>query len=82
LISIGKYCFLPSARAVDEDAIHLLDKFKGKLGIKNDDVQTNNTSQSTADYKLLALTKSAQSSIFLPKGVSLSPAVAKKTGKD
>ena len=81
LISIGKYCFLPSARAVDEDAIHLLDKFKGKLGIKNDDFQTINTSQSMADYKLLALTKSAQSSIFLPKGVSLSPAVAKKLAK-
>ena len=81
LISIDKYCFLPSAKAVDDDAIHLIEKFKGKLGIKNDDVQTINTSQNIADYKLLALTKSAQPAIFLPKGVSLSPAVAKKLSK-
>jgi hypothetical protein len=85
LISIGLFCFLPKVRKINEDAIPLLlEKFKGKLGIRNDDVEiinTSQTSQSMDDYKLLALTKSGQTSICLPKETILTFSVAQQLAK-
>jgi len=85
LISIGLFCFLPRVRKINEDAIPLLlEKFKGKLGIRNDDVEiinTSQTSQSMDDYKLLALTKSGQTSICLPKETILTFSVAHQLAK-
>lgn len=81
LISLEKYALLPSAKNVDDNAIPLLvEKFKGKLGIKNDDFQKIYPPP-VNDYKLLVLTKSAESSIYLPANISLSPLVAKQLAK-
>lgn len=82
LVLLDRYTFLPETRDVHDDVIiPLLEQFKGKLGIKNDDIRKTASPSNPPDLKLLALMKSGQNSISLPSEMRLSASVAKLLAK-